>query len=316
MTAQDDEPPVLAAGVCKRFGTRTALDGLDLEVRPGEIVGLAGPNGSGKTTLLKLLAGFLSPDEGDVRLFGQDPFRQQKSVMRDVRFAFAPPPLLGSLTAREQLSYLARLGRRRAEVTRADVAATLALVGLEERADDRVETFSFGMRQRLNLAQALLPRPRLLVLDEPNDGLDPLAVIELRGILRTLRDEHGLAILLSSHLLIEVEELVDRLLVLVEGRTLFAGAPARLTAGRERILIEAEPRDAARELLAKRGIPATPEGAVALALPAGSVELVDVVELFNARGIRLESFRRDVPTLEAALLATLQGEVERNGRTR
>ena len=211
--------PVEVRGARRSFGRRVALDDVSLVVGPGEIVGLVGPNGSGKTTLLRLISGFLRPDAGDVRVFAIDPFRDQPRVMERTRFAFAPPALFETLTAEEHLRYLASIrANGMPPVSRTEIARTLETVGLADRAGDRVKTFSFGMRQRLALAQALLPTPKLLVLDEPTDGLDPLAVLELRDLLLRLRDEHGLAILLSSHLLMEVEELVDGMLVLSEGR--------------------------------------------------------------------------------------------------
>ncbi len=221
-----DGLPIRVSGANRRFAARVALDGVDLEVRPGEIAALIGPNGSGKTTLLKLVAGFLRPDSGEVRVFGLDPARERPAVMRRTRFAFAPPALFEALTAREHLVHLVGIGGGRAKAS--EIERALETVGLADRADERVRAFSFGMRQRLALAQALVPVPELIVLDEPTDGLDPLAVLELREVLRRLRDEHGTAVLLSSHLLVEVEELVDRLLVLHEGRELFGGSPAEL----------------------------------------------------------------------------------------
>ena len=294
-------------GAGRRFGQRHALAGVDLAVREGEIVGLAGPNGSGKTTLLRLLAGSLRPSAGSVRVFGLDPFRERARVMERARFAFAPPPLYDSLSAREHLELLSAMRPRGTpRVTHAQVAEALAAVGLAERADDRVRAFSFGMRQRLALAQAMLPVPSLLVLDEPTDGLDPLAVLELREILRRLRSRYGVAILLSSHLLIEVDQLVDRLLVLEEGRELFQGRPDELRSGGRRLVLEAEPLDVALRLFAERGLDPRPTEDGGLALQAGALGLGEAARLLQAAGASLVRFHEERPSLERVLIERLR----------
>jgi len=290
-------------GLERRFGTRRALAGVELELGAGEIVGLVGPNGSGKTTLLRILAGMLRPTAGTVRVAGLDPAEERVEVMRVARFAFAPPALLETLTAREHLVHLGGLGGARVEP--AEVARALALVGLAARADERVRGFSFGMRQRLMLALSLIPRPRLLVLDEPTEGLDPLAVLELRAILARLRGEHGLALLLSSHLLLEIDRLVDRMHVLSEGRVLFAGTPAELTAGSERVRWTVSDAGRAAELARARGLACQPLGTGELELAADSPALAEVLPWLAAGGVTLTGYRRERATLEQALLARL-----------
>jgi len=292
-------------GLERRFGARRALAGVELEVRAGEIVGLVGPNGSGKTTLLRILAGLLRPTAGTVRVAGFDPQYEREEVMRVARFAFAPPALVESLTAREHLAHFGGLGGARVEA--AEIERVLARVGLAARADERVRGFSFGMRQRLVLALSLVPRPRLLVLDEPTEGLDPLAVLELRGILAGLRREHGLAILLSSHLLLEIDQLVDRMLVLSEGRTLFAGTPAELTAGTERVRWRVSDAGRALELARARGLVVERIRADELEL-ADSPPLAEVAGFLAAGGVTLHGYARTRATLEAALLARLAEE--------
>ncbi|MBL8842836.1 MAG: ABC transporter ATP-binding protein [Planctomycetes bacterium] len=299
---------VEVAAVTKRFGTRAALDDVSLSIAPGELFGLVGRNGSGKSTLLKLLAGLLAPSEGRVRLLGHEPFRAREAVMRDARFAFAPPALFETLTARETVRHLARLGGR--AVAPREVDEALAAVGLVERADDRVRTYSFGMRQRLALAIALVPRPRLLVLDEPTEGLDPQAVLALRALLLALCRDHGVTIVLASHLLGEVESLVDRLALLQEGRLLFCGAIDELRAGSERLRIVVAPRDggagaasaasAAAAALRAAGIAATLRGDT-LELPAGSCTLEQARALLQAARLELLEFHVERPPLEALL---------------
>jgi len=293
-------------GLERRFGARRALAGVELEVRAGEIVGLVGPNGSGKTTLLRVLAGLLRPTSGTVRVAGFEPAREREEVMRVARFAFAPPALLENLTAREHLVHLGMLGGGRVE--RAQVERVLALVGLAQRADERVKAFSFGMRQRLALALALVPQPRLLVLDEPTEGLDPLAVLELRGILARLRAEQGLAILLSSHLLIEIDELVERMLVLAEGRVLFAGRPDELTASSERVRWRVSDAERALALAREHGQAGAQVGADELEFATGSAPLAVAAGWLAQGGVELREYRRTRATLEEALRARLGQE--------
>lgn len=297
--------PIRCQGLGRDYGSRRALDALDLEVQAGQIAALVGPNGSGKTTLLELLAGLLRPSRGSARVLGLDPWRQRARVMRSARFAFAPPALWERLTAREHLERLAALSRAR--VAAAEIDAALATVGLRDRADERVRSFSFGMRQRLALAQALLPRPALLVLDEPADGLDPLAVLELRGVLRDLRDRHGTTVLLSSHLLAEVEELVDTLVVLHEGRVLLRGDPRGLLEANRRLRIATDDSARTRAVLSECGIDAQQVGTASdeLELRADGLELADLSALLSSRGISLRSFHHQRPTLEQVLVRRL-----------
>lgn len=290
----------------RRFGRRVALEGIDLAVAEGEIVGLVGPNGSGKTTLLRILAGLLRPHGGTVQVLGFVPWAERHRVMRAARFAFAPPALFETLTPREHLRELGRLGG--APVEAGAIDEVLALVGLSDRADDRVATFSFGMRQRLALALALLPRPRLLVLDEPTEGLDPLAILELRAILARLRAEHGLAILLSSHLLVEIDRLVDRLLVLREGRARFHGTPADLRRDTRRLVLQVDAGASLARGLRARGVEVAEPGDGTLVLPEDLLTLDEARALCALHHATLRGFHHRVATLEEALLARLREE--------
>ncbi len=294
---------LLLEGLGRTFGTRRALWDVGLEMAPGEIVGLVGPNGAGKTTLIKLIAGFLRPDAGRVRVLGMCPRRRSRQVMERVRFAFAPPPLFEPLTAREHLVHLPRLGGT--EVSRSEIDRALQVVGLDERADEPVRTFSTGMRQRLTLAQAILPMPELLVLDEPTEGLDPLAVLELRSLLVLLREEHNLTILLSSHLLVEIEELVDRMLVLSNGETLFLGTPGELTEHTARLRLKVDRAEAAQEAFGERGIASQMVGDE-LELALDGTDLEGARAILRARGLALTGFRTHRATLEEALLERLR----------
>ena len=295
--------PIEARGLVRNHGARRALDGVEFALQPGEIAGLVGPNGSGKTTFMKLIAGFLRPTGGALTVFGLAPFEQRATVMRRTRFGFAPPALFEALTAREHITHLGALGGERP--SQAEVDQVLDTVGLRQRADERVRAFSTGMKQRLALAQALVPRPDLLVLDEPNDGLDPLAVLELRNILARLRDEHGTSILLSSHLLIEVDELVDHMLVLDEGRTVFRGTPQELCRTSERLELGTDDPEAACEAFERHGLRAWIEDDH-VELSPDAVSLEEAHTILSAARLALESFHVERHDLETALLRRLR----------
>ena len=306
------ETIVLLEQAGRRFGRRTALEGIDLRVPAGALLGLIGPNGSGKTTLLKLMAGFLKASSGSVRLFEFDPYEHRTKVMRRTRFAFAPAPIYGALSAFEHLQFLASAGlRQRERIPKNDVMQALETVGLADRAHDKAATFSFGMKQRLGLAQALLPLPELLVFDEPTDGLDPIAVAGLRGILKRLHTEHNLTIVLSSHLLSEVEKLVDRLLVLSDGRSIYNGTPAEMLDGRRRIemRIEGDPA-AAVDALRQHGFKPEINGDRCLILPVGSIRLPDAAKLLGDRGLNLIEFHEKQPELKDAYKKCLEQSIE------
>ena len=298
--------------VSRRLGGRKVLDGINLRVSAGMITGLAGPNGSGKTTLLKLMAGFIKPTSGDIRLFGYDPFSQRAEVMRRARFAFAPPAVYGSLTAWEHLKFLSASGLHPHErPTSNEIRAVLETVGLADRADDKARTYSFGMKQRLGLAQALLPMPSLMVFDEPTDGLDPIAVVALRDLLKRLQTEHNLTIVMSSHLLSEVEKLVDTIFVLNDGRPVFYGSPATLLDDERRLEIRIGGElKVAIDVLRKQGIEAETDGSDKLLLPPGSIRLSEATALFRKRGLKLIAFHETQPRLEDAYINHLPGSAD------
>lgn len=197
-----------------------ALSDINLNVEKGSIYGFLGPNGSGKTTTLSLLLGLLNNQKGDIEIFGQHLEANRTNILKKVGSLIETPSLYGHLTAMENLEVY----RRVYGASKAKVAEVLDTVALGDTGKKVVKKFSLGMKQRLSIALALLPNPELLVLDEPSNGLDPAGIIELRQLIKKLNSEHGMTILISSHLLIEVEKMVSHVGIIYKGKMLFQGS--------------------------------------------------------------------------------------------
>ncbi len=224
------EAVIETQGLTKRYGRTWALRGLDIEVGQGQIYGLLGPNGAGKTTAIRVLTGLIRANGGQARLFGRPassvPVRKRHSVGVMVE----EPAFYGYLSGRDNLELLASLS---GGVSRQQIDEVLELVGLVDRSDDRVATYSHGMRRRLYLAQALVPRPELLILDEPASGLDPRGQVEVRNLLRKLNRERSVTVFMSSHLLHEIEELCTHVAVLLNGQIVADGPVEELLGGQQ-----------------------------------------------------------------------------------
>jgi ABC-2 type transport system ATP-binding protein len=217
---------VRGRGITKCFGDVVALDGIDLNVAPGQIHGLVGPNGAGKTTLLGLLLGLAVADEGRLEILGT-PVGRALAAPDGVAGFVDGPGLYPSLTARKNLAALASLRNRGAGT--AGIDNVLDQVGLTDVADDKVRGFSLGMRQRLGLAAALITRPRLLVLDEPSNGLDPAGKKHVHGVLNRLAAD-GATVVLSSHRMDDLEALCSEVTIIATGRVVFSGPVNKLSA--------------------------------------------------------------------------------------
>jgi ABC-2 type transport system ATP-binding protein len=234
-------------GLGKRFGDRAALESIDLEVPRGCAFGFLGPNGAGKTTLIRLLLGLAHATSGTMRVLGHEIPRDRAQALARVGAIIEEPRFHPHLTGRENLHVHAAARGRDAH---ARVDGALERVGLGRRADDRVGTYSLGMRQRLGVARCLLCDPELLILDEPVNGLDPAGILEFRNLVRDLVAE-GRTVLLSSHLLDEVEKTCDVAAIVDKGRVVAQGTIAQLVGGQAReIDIVAAPNVRAAGLLA------------------------------------------------------------------
>jgi ABC-2 type transport system ATP-binding protein len=292
----------------KCFGDVVALDGVDLDLAPGQIHGVVGPNGAGKTTLLGLLLGLTVADEGELTVLGRRVGRDRPAP-RGVAGFVDGPGLYPSLTARKNLAALAALrGLEMSGGGRIDAA--LAEVGLAEVADDRVRGFSLGMRQRLGLAAALLTEPRLLVLDEPSNGLDPAGKQQVHAVLRRLADT-GTTIVLSSHRMDDLEALCSEVVILATGRIRFAGPLGKLATEQRELeyrLLTSDPDTARRVAGETRGVRPVAEtgawrGTEALLVRALAPAVEELVAALVAAGVGVREVAPVVSPLEAAFLA-------------
>ncbi|MEO7399049.1 MAG: ABC transporter ATP-binding protein [Ilumatobacteraceae bacterium] len=276
-----------------------AVDGLDLCVPEGGVFGFLGPNGSGKTTTIRCLLGLVASTSGRTRLLGQPTPAALTEVMPHVGAIVETPAMFPTMTARENLVLLGaidHIGRRR-------VAECLALVGLAERADDKVGKFSLGMRQRLGLAAALLKDPAVLVLDEPANGLDPAGIREIRELLRGLGRE-GRTVFLSSHLLTEVEQTCDRVAIIDRGRLMLSGRVEDVLAeaARPSLLVGLESLEAGADILRRAGLTVEVDERylrVALAVE----EAAHLTKLLADAGLYVNELRPDLVTLEDLFLS-------------
>ena len=222
----DDRPraPIRTRGLTKEYGDLVAVDHLDLEVQAGEIFGLLGQNGAGKTTTILMLLGLTEPTDGQARVVGLDPARRPLEVKRRVGYLPDAVGFYGDLTGRQNLRYTAALNRINRDDAEATIDIVLEQVGLSARADDKTEQYSRGMLQRLGIADALVKDPDVLILDEPTTAIDPLGVGEILDLLRQLVTERQMAILLSSHLLNQVQHVCDRIGIFAAGRLIGQGS--------------------------------------------------------------------------------------------
>ena len=291
-------------GLSKHFGQRKAVDGLTISIPAGTIAGFVGPNGAGKTTTIRLLLGLVRPGAGSATILGQ-PLAHPERYLPRVGALIEAPAFYPSLSGRTNLEVLAHLGGH----PRSRVGQLLELVELNDRGADPVRTYSQGMKQRLGVAMALLPDPDLLILDEPANGLDPLGIIQMRDLLRHLR-EQGKTIFLSSHLLGELERVADWLVMLHQGKALFSGPARELLDRRDELVVEAEEAtqlDLVARIASAAGYTVTPvNGSLRIACPLDWASELDR-RAREAGATRIAIHAKEA-SLEERFLAMVKGD--------
>lgn len=288
----------------KQYGRKIALDDVSFSLAPGSVLGLVGPNGAGKSTLLRMMLGIMRPTRGSISYNGHALWPNPVPTMQHVGGFVDTPKFYPYLTGRENLQLLADLSggsRRRVE-------EVLHYVGLDQAAAQRVGGFSHGMRQRLGIAAALLKRPGLVILDEPQDGLDPARLEEMRQLILRVRHELGSTIIMSSHVIADVERLCDRIAVFENGRVRYVG-PANTLGGvpAEEVLWEVWPVERALRHLVGLGIEARVAGEGRIAAPWDNrFDLGLVNASLVGHGLMVRTVMRREASLESRLLAYLE----------
>ena len=293
-----------------RYGSRSILHDVHLRVEPGSIYGFLGPNGAGKSTTMRVLLGLLRPASGSIHLFGHDMARHQVALLNRVGALIENPSLYDHLTGRENVEAT----RRIRGVASNRTAEVLHLVGLTDNAHRPAREYSLGMRQRLGLAIALLSDPDLLLLDEPTNGLDPNGIIDMRKLLQQLREEHGKTIVVSSHLIGEIEKVATHVGVIQQGSLVFQGSLPdlqQLQTGRARLVLETDCADTCRNLLPRLLAGATVAEPGTLWVPWVSKEhTAELATALVSAGLPLYALRLEQPSLEDTFLHLTEAKSE------
>lgn len=290
-----------ATGLTKSFGGKPALDDVSFEVRRGEIFGLLGHNGAGKSTTLGIILGMVMPDGGDVSIDGISVLKHRSKALRKVGAIFEAPAFYEYLSGWDNLKILMGYSSGFDAVAAREVVER---VGLTKRIGSKVRTYSHGMRQRLALAQSLLPEPEVLLLDEPTDGLDPEGIKWFRDFILQLRDERGMTVLFNSHLLAEVELMCDRVAILRQGKRVFEGSPRGLGDDTPVFETDLEPWDAACDLVRAAGGEVLTDRRISL--PHGADPALLVETLVRA-GVRVRAISPIHRSLEDLYMEILNG---------
>ena len=293
----------------KDYQSRRAVDGLNLRVFEGDVYGFLGPNGAGKSTTIRMLTGLVRPVSGSAKLFGYDVGTHRLQAAREVGALVEMPAFYKYLTARENLNIFSSLS---SSCDRRRIDETLDIVGLLDRADDKVKTFSHGMYQRLGIAQALLPNPRLVILDEPTTGLDPQGMKDIRDLILRLSQEQKMTVFLSSHLLHEIEQICTRVGIINRGRLVAQGTVEELLRQDEELIdISVDnPRGAEKVLIGREGVTVEGVGEHGITIHAQEKGIADINKILVAAGIAVSAIVPRPTSLEDLFLK-LVGEAEK-----
>lgn len=306
----NSETPVMSVkNLSKTIDKSPIIQNISFDLYPGEVFGFLGPNGSGKTTTIRMIVGLIRPTEGVVTIGGYDVQKQFVKAMRNIGSIVENPEMYDYLSGWENLKQFQRMVPG---VTEKRMHEVIELVGMTNRVHDPVKTYSLGMRQRLGIAQALLNRPKVLILDEPANGLDPKGIREMRQFIRRLAEEEGLSVLVSSHLLSEIQLMCDRVAIISKGAVLAVDRVDELLAEQGRVIWEASPVDQARTII-QDYLEVLDEDVTAgdhepIVTMDDGTDLAGVNEALVKAGVRVHRMERHLPALEDLFLDLTGGE--------
>ncbi|MEH7123335.1 ABC transporter ATP-binding protein [Bacillus sp. JJ1773] len=289
----------------KKFKNRYAVETVNLQIKQGEIYGFLGPNGAGKTTTIRMLLGLAKPSYGSIRIFGKDMKKEKLSVLKKIGSLVEYPSYYGHLTAYENLEAIRIL----LDAPKSRIEEVLRIVRLSKEAKRPVKGFSLGMKQRLGIAAALLGNPELLILDEPTNGLDPSGILEIRELIKSMPKEHGMTILVSSHLLSEIDQMATKVGIISKGKMIFQDSIETLRQrSQSKISLKVNDTEQAWRMLLSKGIQAEMENKQ-LYLPYSSDSYVSTVihELVNSR-FSVYRVQEEKKSLEEIFLELTGGE--------
>nr|WP_239454178.1 ABC transporter ATP-binding protein [Bacillus suaedaesalsae] len=288
----------------KIIGKKEIIKGLDFELKKGEVFGFLGPNGAGKTTTIRMLVGLIKPTSGTIEIGGKNVKTHFSEAMSQLGCIVENPELYSYLTGYENLMHFARM---LPNVDQQYIQKIIELVRLEERIHEPVKNYSLGMRQRLGIAQALLGKPKLLILDEPTNGLDPMGIREMRSFIRYLAEEEGLTVLVSSHLLSEIQLMCDRVAIILKGEIIKVDSVSNLLTLQEQLVWKVEPHEKAKEIL--KSFTSVVEGEdKELITTYDKVQASLMSKKLVESGINIYEMKRKMPTLEDLFLEFTGGE--------
>lgn len=301
-----NEVIVSVEGLSKKFGTFEAVKDVSFQVHRGDVFGFLGPNGAGKSTTIRCLLSLISPDQGKVSLFGKSFQTNRREILSDVGSIIEKPDFYRYLSAEKNLEIFARISG--AEVSKKEIQEMLAFVGLGDRGKHKVKGFSHGMKQRLGIAQTLLHKPDLIILDEPTTGLDPQGIVEVRNLILRLKNEQNKTIILSSHQLAEIELISNRMVIINQGKTIVEGSVEELLNAQELVVrFEVDRLEEARRLVSsaysKAEVNVISEKEFDIALEQQQIPLVN--KLFVENGINVTAIEPK-RKLEDYFLKTIQ----------
>ncbi|QGG46817.1 ABC transporter ATP-binding protein [Heliorestis convoluta] len=300
----NQEITLAVKGLRKVIDHKEIIQNIDFELHRGEVFGFLGPNGAGKTTTIRMLVGLIQPTTGSIEICGYDLKKNFTEAMAHLGCIVENPELYPYLTGWENLQLFANMLPK---ISQKRIDEVVQLVRLQHRIHDKVQTYSLGMRQRLGIAQALLGKPKVLILDEPTNGLDPSGIREMRQFIRFLAEEEGLSVFVSSHLLSEIQLMCDRVAIISKGQVLQVGEVKSLLGQQERLIWRVEPLEKGVEILQRLTEVTVEEDRIITTYPGGE-EAAHWNQKLVESAVMVQEMNRQMPMLEDLFLHITGGE--------